>query len=152
MHSSNIVLTNIINHQSCLIVCCVSRTSVSSILVSLAGVHEHMRFTQLLDVAEYKWTVQTTSGVSKLTLVHTDYSPCTSGFNVAVAPDMGDGIIPLQCWVPAGLFCPGSVTDIYSIIACFISTLCLTWLHCRNCSLVAALHNMPVSSFWYRQR
>jgi len=57
MHSSNIVLTNIINHQSCLIVCCVSRTSVSSILVSLAGVHEHMRFTQLLDVAEYKWNM-----------------------------------------------------------------------------------------------
>ena len=75
---------------------CVSRTSVSSILVSLAGVHEHMRFTQLRDVAEYKWTVQITSGVSKLTLVHADYSPCTSGFNVAVAPDMGDGIIPLQ--------------------------------------------------------
>ena len=94
---------------------CVSRTSVSSILVSLAGVHEHMRFAQLSDVAEYKWTVQTTSGVSKLTLVHADYSPCTSGFNVAVAPDMGDGIIPLQSRVAAGLIFPGSVTDIYSI-------------------------------------
>ena len=152
MHSSNIVLTNIINHQSCLSVCVLAELQSVSILVSLAGVHEHMRFTQLRDVAEYKWTVQTTSGVSKLTLVHADYSPCTSGFNVAVAPDMGDGIIPLQSWVQVGLFYPGSVTDTDSITACFISTLCLTWLHCRNCSLVAALHNMPVSSFWYRQR
>ncbi len=150
MHSDNIVLTNIINHQSCLIVGVLAETSVSSILVSLAGVHEHMRFTQLRDVIEYKWTVQTTSGVSKLTLVHADYSPF-AGLNVAVAPDMG-GIIPLQCWVPAGLLFPGRVTDIYSITACFICTLCLTWLHCRNCSLVAALHNMHVSSFWYRQR
>ncbi len=66
---------------------CVSRTSVSSILVSLAGLHEHMRFTQLREVTEYKWTVQTTSGVSNLTLEHAEYSPCSSGLNVAVAPD-----------------------------------------------------------------
>ncbi|DBB03606.1 TPA: hypothetical protein ACH3X3_010939 [Trebouxia sp. C0006] len=78
-------------------------------LVGMQGVHEHMPFTQLRDVAEYKWTVQTTSGVSNLTLVHADYSPCTSGFNVAVAPDMGDGIIPLRSRVPAGLIFPGSV-------------------------------------------
>ena len=67
-----------------------------------------MRFTQLRDVTEYNWTVQTTSGVSKLTLLHAEYSSCIAGLIVAVAPDMGDGIIPLQCWVPAGLFFPGS--------------------------------------------
>ena len=100
----------------------VSRISVSSTLVSLAGVHKHMRFTQLCYETEYKWTVQTTSGVSKLTLVHADHSPCIAGLIVAVAPDMDNGFILLQCWVSAGLLFPGSVTDIDSIIACFIST------------------------------